>query len=402
MAGGLSRELGNIFATILGKSRLLLAHTHDEPLRDRLSGLEEAAWRGSDVLHRLSALASPLAGDTLGPVHVSTVVQDALALAQPTLGDDPEKRGASIEVVTDLGRTPLVQGNAAALREALVNIMLNAVDAMSQGGRVRVVTQPTGTGVEVMVEDTGEGIAEHVQRHAFDPFFTTRSPERLGLGLTVAQGLVTRCGGRMRIESVQGKGTRVTIWVPQLEQAPSASHPETTPEAATLPARPQGDGAEAAPGAVETIPAVPPTLSLDNRSSALPEDTAAPTRRGASILVLEDDAAVRSMLVEALTHAGHAVQTGADGQSALGMLESGRFDVVLTDFALPQCSGLVVARAVKRVSPNTPVVLITGWGHLLDPERLREHGVDLMLVKPFRVERVLSVVSDALRLRSVS
>jgi DNA-binding response OmpR family regulator len=84
------------------------------------------------------------------------------------------------------------------------------------------------------------------------------------------------------------------------------------------------------------------------------------------------------------------------------MVESGHFDVVLTDLALPQRSGLAVARSVKHVSPRTPVILITGWGHLLDPARLREHGVDLMLVKPFRAERAVAVVSDAIRLHAAS
>jgi DNA-binding NtrC family response regulator len=118
----------------------------------------------------------------------------------------------------------------------------------------------------------------------------------------------------------------------------------------------------------------------------------------ASILVIEDEATVRSLLITALTNAGYGVETAMDGPSGLAKLETGRFDVVLTDLALPQGSGLAIAGSVKRLHPRTPVVLITGWGHVLDPERLREQGVDLMLVKPFRLERVLSVVSDALRL----
>ena len=106
------------------------------------------------------------------------------------------------------------------------------------------------------------------------------------------------------------------------------------------------------------------------------------------------------MLVQALTEAGHEVHAAPDGPASLAKIELGSFDVVLTDLALPQRSGLAVARSVKRASPRTRVVLITGWGHVLDPERLREHGVDLMLVKPFRAERAIAVVSEALRLRA--
>jgi DNA-binding response OmpR family regulator len=119
----------------------------------------------------------------------------------------------------------------------------------------------------------------------------------------------------------------------------------------------------------------------------------------ASILVLEDEDQIRSMLVEALTSAGHHVESATDGLTGLARFQGGAFDVVLTDLSLPECSGLDVASSVKRLRPDTPVVLITGWGHLLDPEKLREAGVDLMLVKPFRLERVLAVLADALRLR---
>ena len=104
------------------------------------------------------------------------------------------------------------------------------------------------------------------------------------------------------------------------------------------------------------------------------------------------------MLVQALTEAGHEVHAAPDGLAGPAEIDLGSFDVVLTDLALPQRSGLAVARSVKRASPRTRVVLITGWGHLLDPERLREHGVDLMLVKPFDAERAIAVVREALRL----
>ena len=105
------------------------------------------------------------------------------------------------------------------------------------------------------------------------------------------------------------------------------------------------------------------------------------------------------MLVESLTQAGYRVASAGDGLNGLASFQRERFDVVLTDLSLPERSGLEVARDVKRMNPETAVVLLTGWGHLLDPVRLRSSGVDLTLVKPFRLERVLAVVAEALRLR---
>ncbi len=414
MAGGLAGELDNIFAIILGRSQLLLARAHDEPLREGLEMLEGAAWRGADIVHRLIALAAPPSGEAAGPVDMTALIQDVIALTRPRWKDEAEGRGVRIDLVTDLRSAPPVRGSETALREALLNLVLNAVDAMPQGGRLSLVTRPRGGGVELALEDTGEGIAEDVRSRIFDPFFTTRSPKRMGLGLTVAQGVVTRHDGRIDISSAPGGGTRVTVWLPGVEAqvAPLAPIAAPAPSTAATPdrqAETDGHGDSAARGAApEAVTAPPPRLEEDRpreTKEAPPRGAAAvapPRSEAASILVLEDEAPVRSLLVEALTQAGHKVESAADGSSGLAKLESGRFDLVLTDLALPQRSGLAIARSVKLLHAHTPVVLITGWGHLLDPERLREHGVDLMLVKPFRIERALSVVGDALRLRSSS
>lgn len=411
MAGGLARELDNVFAIILGKSRLLLAHAHDEPLREGLEVLEEAAWRGADVVHRLIALAAPTPGEATGPVDMTALIQDVIALTRPRWKDEAEGRGACIDLVTDLGSAPPVLGSETALREALRNLVLNAVDAMPRGGRLSLVTRPREGGVELALEDTGEGIAEDVRSRIFDPFFTTRSPKRMGVGLTVAQGVVTRYDGCIDISSVPGSGTRVTVWLPGVEgQAAAAQIAAPAPSAAVTPDRQAETDSRGDPAAVGAAPeagtAPPPRIEEDRpreTEEAPPRGAGEPPRsEAASILVLEDEAPVRSLLVEALTQAGHKVEAAADGSSGLAKLQSGRFDVVLTDLALPQRSGLAIARSVKLLHPHTRVVLITGWGHLLDPERLREHGIDLMLVKPFRIERVLSVVGDALRLRSPS
>jgi CheY-like chemotaxis protein len=216
------------------------------------------------------------------------------------------------------------------------------------------------TGVELQVSDTGEGIPEDVRRRIFDPFFTTRAPQRTGLGLSVVHGVVDRHRGSVWVRSEEGGGTTVTLWLP-------AAH----------------------------------GYAVDTRQPAIdaPRDPEAGRSAPTSILVLEDEEEIRSMLVDALAEAGYRVESATDGLTGLAHFQGGNFDVVLTDLSLPECSGLDVARAVKSMRPETPVVLITGWGRLVDPVRLRASGVDLMLVKPFRLERVISVVADALRLR---
>jgi signal transduction histidine kinase/CheY-like chemotaxis protein len=409
LAAGLARELGSIFALVLGKTRLMLPRAHDEASREGLGLLEEAAWRGADVVDRLTALAGPGSGEAVRLVDVTTLLHDVLAVARPQGPGTPEEAASRIDIVTDLRAAPPVRGDATTLRDALVNVVRNSLDAMPHGGRIAIATRPRDAGVEIILEDTGEGIPEDARRRVFDPFYTTRPATRMGLGLTVAHGAITRHGGRIEVSGASGGGTRVMIWLPGGDT--SAVKAGQTGAGATIVAPRQSaalgrtatdlrDGAE---GAREPGPAAPLPAGAGRASEATrgqPHATAAlgPGGQMASILVIEDEATVRSLLITALTNAGYGVETAMDGPSGLAKLETGRFDVVLTDLALPQGSGLAIAGSVKRLHPRTPVVLITGWGHVLDPERLREQGVDLMLVKPFRLERVLSVVSDALRL----
>jgi len=380
VGGGIAREFNQIFAVILGKSQLLLARATDESLREGLGVIEEAAWRGADVVHRVGSLAAPAVEAAGDATDMKALVQDAVALARTRWKDDGGGQ-RPIEIAADLEAVSPVRGDRAALRDAVGHLVRNALDAMPGGGRLVLALRPRDGGVELVVEDTVEGVGEEVRRRMFDPFFTTRAPARLGLGLTMVRSAVTRCGGRIDVSSgTGGRGTAVSVWLP----APSGAVP--APRATETLAEP-AEAARPAPGRQEP--------------GGLPEPGAVPRPEArASILVLEDEEAVRAMLVQALTEAGHAVHAAPDGPAGLATIEHGSFDVVLTDLALSQRSGLAVARAVKRASPRTRVVLITGWGHLLDPERLREHGVDLMLVKPFRAEQAIAVVSEALRLHA--
>ena len=363
MAGGIAHEFNNILAIILGKTQLLLARSVDETVREGLGHVEEAAWRAADIVRRLQGFAATRLDDSNGPIEVNSLVHDAVTLTRGLWKDEAEARGIRIEVTLDLEEAPAVRGNAAELREAVTNLVLNAIDAMPRGGQLSLASRPCDGGVELAVADTGEGMAEDVRTRIFEPFFSTRSPLRTGLGLSVVHGIVVRHRGRIEVESEPGRGTRLRVWLP------AAGSPRP---AAPVPAR-------------ETRP----------RAPAPAEPGPGPAR----VLVLEDEQRIREMLVDALGRAGHHVESVADGLAGLARFQGGDFDVVLTDLSLPERSGLEVARAVKRLRPGTPVVLITGWGHLLDPTLLAQSGVDLTLVKPFRLERVLGILEDALRLR---
>ena len=373
MAGGIAHEFNNILAIILGKTQLMLARTSDEGAREGLGHVEEAAWRAADIVRRLQGFAATRPDDSNGLIDVNSLVHDAVTLTRGLWKDEAEARGIRIEVSLDLQDTPPVRGNAAELREAVTNLVLNAIDAMPRGGQLSLGTHAKDEGVELVLTDTGEGMSDDVRGRIFEPFFSTRSPLRTGLGLSVVHGIVGRHRGRIEVESELDRGTSIRVWLPSTGAArPAAPNPAPV-VAAGAPAR-------------ETPSARPPA-------------SAARAAGPARVLVLEDEQQIRETLVDALTRAGHRVEAAPDGLAGLARFQAGEFDIVLTDLSLPERSGLDVARAVKRMRPGTPVVLITGWGHLLDPALLAQSGVDLTLVKPFRLERVLGILDDALRLR---
>jgi CheY-like chemotaxis protein len=146
-----------------------------------------------------------------------------------------------------------------------------------------------------------------------------------------------------------------------------------------------------------------PILSQDLEPLAVaPSKPAAGAPLRASVLVIEDEEHLRTMLVQILTSVGHSVEAASDGLSGSARFQKGRFAVVFTDLSMPKLSGLEVAQAIKKMNPAVPVILLTGWGDQIDPLRVRDSGVDLMVAKPFRVERVLSALGDALTLRGLS
>jgi CheY-like chemotaxis protein len=216
-------------------------------------------------------------------------------------------------------------------------------------------------GAELVVGDAGEGIAPEIRPRIFDPFFTTR-PGHLGLGLTVAEAVVLRAGGRLEVDRAgSGGGTKVTVWLPAAGVRPAAPAPE-----AAEPARPTST------------------------------ETRRPASLTGSVLVVEEEEGIRTEVLDTLMAVGHRVEAAPDADAALERLGQGGIDVVLTDLALRDRSGLQLASAVKKRSPGTAVVLLTGWGRRLHEERLRESGVDVVLVKPVQPDRVREAVADAL------
>jgi signal transduction histidine kinase/ActR/RegA family two-component response regulator len=356
MASGVAHDFNNLLAVILGRVQLLQMRAEDPELRRGLETIERAAADAAQTVRRIQEFTRTRQTRPFQPVDVRHVVREAIELTRGRWRDEAQVRGVTYAVRTDLGDVPAVAGEAAELREVITNLLLNGLDAMPDGGALDLDVRADGGSVIVTVRDTGSGMPAEVRERVFEPFFTTKGPRSTGLGLSVAYGIVQRHGGRIDVDSVEGRGTTFTIRLP-------------------------------GPGA---LPAARPGVADPGRSRA-----AAPAAR---VLVIDDERRVRELLVDILESAGHVAFPAADGASGLALLERvGPLDLALIDLGLPGMSGWEVAARLRAGQPELPLVLITGWGDRLDPAELDRSGIGEVIAKPFRTEQVLRVVTERAR-----
>lgn len=345
MAAGIAHHFNNMLAGILGRAQLLLLLEPAEArVRQGLQTIEQLVLEGAQMVRRFQVFTRVRDAPGRAATDLGRVVADAVEFTRVRWETEARAAGRTYRIDTTAEPVPPVLGDEAELREAVVNLLLNALDAMPAGGAIGIGVRAVGPEVEMRLSDTGTGMTEEVRRRALEPFFTTKGPRASGLGLPVAYGIVRRHGGRLEIETVPGRGTTVVV------RLPAAPRPEA-----------------AAPG---TAPAPP-----------------------GWVLVVEEEEAVRAVLVDALTSFGYRVVAVADGSEGARLARDGGFDLVLADVSLPGESGWAVAAAARAARPRVPVAFVTGWGAELDPDRVRSLEPIAVLSKPFRVTDLADLVA---------
>jgi len=356
LSSGVAHHLNNLLAVIIGRADLLLHRVEDPQVRKALDIVRRVGQDGADVVRRLQRFSrvEPLAHPVA--VDLNHLAEDVVELTRPRWSDEAQLRGIRIDVTVDRGAIPPALGEPAPLREVVMNLVLNAVDALPAGGRIVIRTARDGDHLRFSVTDDGVGMSEQVRARALEPFFTTKGAQSLGLGLSSAAGTIQRHGGTLTLDSAEGRGTTISF---TLSVAPELASPEPVPS-----------------------PAPGPLLR---------------------VLVIDDDPRVLVTLADLLSAQGHTVIQAASGQEGLDRLAKGEpFDLVLTDLGMPGMTGWEVARAVRERWPGLRVGLITGWSDQDLPPRERG-DVDVVISKPFddaALHQALSSLFDPDGLRS--
>jgi PAS domain S-box-containing protein len=349
LASGVAHNFNNILAAVLGHAQLIKRDCKDERTIQRMDIIEKAALDGAQTVKRIQGFGVQQNGEVHETFDLNQLVQDSTHLTRARWSDEAQARGLHYEVELDLKPVPLARGAASELREVFVNIILNALDAMPQGGRLHIATEACGSSVKVSFTDTGIGMSREVSEHMFEPFFTTKGVSGMGLGLAVSYSIVERHAGRIETRSSPGRGTTFTITLPT------------------------GQAARA-------------KVIRDHKVRV----------KSASILVIDDDERVREALVGMLSSAGHRTEHAANGREALSMMEGGGFDLVFTDLSMPEMDGWAVAGEIRRRWPAIKIVLITG--HAVPAETINHHRdlVNEVIFKPIRFDDISATLSQVL------
>lgn len=345
MASGMAHDINNALSPVALYTESLLG---SEPGltkagRGKLEIIQRAIDDAARTIARMSEFYRKRNRDLpLGALDGNILLKQVLDLTQARWRDMPHERGQAIEVRTEFSNAlPAIMGVEGELRDALTNLVFNAVDALPEGGTITVRTrQGAGGAVELEIEDNGVGMDEATRQRCLEPFYTTKGERGTGLGLAMVYGVMQRHGGDIEIESEPGRGTLM-----RLSFAPAAT-----------------------PGAK--------SVSADLRP-----------RPHLKILLIDDDPVLLRSLRDVLEQDGHVIAIAHDGAAGVSafnaaLAESQGFDVVISDLGMPGMDGRRVASLVKDASSQTPVLLLTGWGERLKAEEDIPAHVDQILSKP--------------------
>jgi PAS domain S-box-containing protein len=385
LTGGVAHDFNNLLTAILGSLAMLERYTAGEERATRLlEAARQATRRGAQLSHHLLAFArrQPLRTE---PVDSGALLRESATLIRRALGET-----VALTMRLDPGLPPC-RADAAQLQAAVLNLVLNARDAMAEEGGTLAIgnflaelnavalagnadARP-GAFVAISVRDTGSGMAPEVMARVFEPFFTTKEVGKgTGLGLSQVYGFVRQLGGHVTLESWPGQGTTVTLWLPVDETGSRLPHAPPEPD-------------EASPAGPPAAEHLPPASSVVAMTSA-------------TVLVVEDEAAVLEATAALLREAGWRVVTSQDAPEALAVLEGGEaVDVLFSDVVMPGgMSGVELARIARRLQPGLGVLLTSGYRPADTTSEEEEEGERLELIpKPYERGALLARLDQVLR-----
>lgn len=350
LASGVAHDFNNSLAAILGRSQLIRRQTQDEAIVRNLEIIQTAAEDAAATVRRIQTFARKSPAKEFELLDVAGLLNDAVEITRTRWQNEARLRGLDYEVTLDAGRGLNTIGSASELREVFVNLIVNAVDAMPNGGKLKISCEAESGRLRLQFADNGTGMPEDVRQKIFDPFFSTKGTQGTGLGLSVSHSIIERHEGSIRVASEVGGGTTFTI------DLPGANEQSKTVEA---------------PAEELEVPSL-------------------------SIMVVDDEPCVRETLAEMLEMMGHRVLLADGGQNALQALATNECELVFTDLAMPEMDGWETSREIRKRWPAVKVVLVTGYGSGTRPPSGEDGLVNGVIGKPFDFNQISQTILNVI------
>lgn len=355
LTSGISHDFNNMLFPIIGYADMLLKTPSLLANRDELTVMLEcirtSAFSSRDTVRRLQEFIRADSGQALEEVNVPQLVSEIVLAVKPLWKSQREAESATIKIIEEVTPGLHVILSKSQFREALMNLILNALHAIEKDGVITIRASVEDGQFVTQVIDTGQGMTREVANQCLEPFFTTKGQKGTGMGLAMVHGVVKRHKGMLEINSEPGRGTTITMRIPLLEES-------------------SGDAFEP---------------SCGNQTS-----------RCLKVLAVDDDEHARKLIAEYLEFDGHQPIV-ADGPTSAAAFDREEPDLVITDLSMPETSGRELAEHVKASGRPVPVIMISGFAHLLAAEDKKPEGVDLILGKPFTQDELRDAIERLFR-----
>jgi len=359
---GVAHNVNNTLTGILGRAQLILRNSNDEAkIKAGLELIIKSAEDGAHIIRRIQDFARQRPSREFETISIAELLKDACEMTRPRW--ESRSEFAQMRFALHADCQAYIKGDPVELREVLVNMIYNAIDAMPYGGEIRLSTQENRERVVIYVGDTGTGMSPEVKQRLFDPFFTTKGKAGTGMGLAVSFGIIRRHEGSIEVDSEPGRGTTFKISLPKVVA-------ETSDAAG---ARREATGASA------------------------PDDKI-------RVLVVDDETHVREVLIEALEAEGCEVVSAQSGEIALALYEQyeGKFDAVFTDIGMPEMNGWELCTEIRERSKTIPLAIISGWADAISVQTRNAVNADWVVAKPFDINKICGIAQEIAQRKQVT
>ena len=351
MTSGIAHDFNNILAIITGNIDLIEIEEDKDKILKKVQIIKKTAIGSAKTIKRLQKYARTKNDELLFQTFkLNDLVREAIEIATPMWKDGSHAKGLSVDITED---ELIILGDGTDLREAIINMIFNSVDAMPQGGKIHIATYTKNESIYLELSDNGTGMTEETKNRIFDPFFTTKGIDHSGLGMSMLYGTIKRHNGSIDIKTALGEGTTFTIALPK---------------------------------AKEKI-----------EKGVIPQGSVVVTKK-ANILIIDDEPEIGAVLSEILSKQGHQTSVFHSGKGGIEAFKGGGYEVLITDLGMPDVSGWDVIDIARQIEPDVISGVVTGWD--ISEEEAKQKGVDFLITKPFESNQVARAVANAVELKS--